>query len=44
MTKMRLNLISPYLVNGESPTVKEFIEDSPKLKFATEMIKELRAM
>ncbi len=44
MTKMRLNLISPYLVNGESPTVTEFIENSPKLKFVTEMIKELRAM
>ena len=46
-TDMRLNIISPYLtsygkLNYDVPTAKEFIESSPKLKFAVDTIKALR--
>lgn len=43
---MRLNLISPYLTSygklEDAPTWEEFIETSPKLKFAVDTIKALR--
>lgn len=43
---MRLNIISPYLTSYwklyDAPTWQEFIESSPKLKFAVDTIKALR--
>ena len=43
---MRLNIISPYLTSYwklyNTPTWEEFIESSPKLKFAVDTIKALR--
>ena len=47
MVQMRLNLISPYITkdySGGIPTPKEFLENSPKLKFSADTIKELRGM
>ena len=47
MVQMRLNLISPYITkdySGGIPTPKELRENSPKLTFSADTIKELRGM